>query len=144
MVTEHTPHQLSEPYAQVLGAVGWMLDDACTPLYARVDVVFWGSHISMSVQGAEHPGRRRSPPMELGALRAQACAVRGGTLPNASGGHTERLRAIGRHVDEQGVWLERLTIGPTGYRVLGRLHSYTLAQWFPHQRTDGDLTHDVA
>jgi hypothetical protein len=135
MVSERPSDRDRESYAHVLGAVGSMLDDAGT-LLARVDLAFWGSHLSMSAQEAGHPGWRRSRSIELDALRAQARSAPRATSPSTLGDHAARLRAIGRQLDEQGVRLERLTIGPTSYRVLGRLRAYTFAQWFPREYID--------
>src|SRR5581483_10871189 len=108
-------------YADVLRAVGWMLDevlDAREP--ERIDVVVRGVVLEVYWHEPGGHGRRRYRGSEMESLRERARALREGPAV-AAGVQAERFRTIGQHLDEFGVRLERLHVEPGGYRIVGML-----------------------
>jgi hypothetical protein len=114
----------------VLRAVGWMLEQEGAAPGVSIDVVVCETFVSLAMQEPGFHQVRRHARVDLSTLRERARAFRTGSLPVSPGGYAERLRTIGQHLDEHGIWLERLLILPDGHRASGRLNGHDLGQWF--------------
>lgn len=117
-------------YADVLRAVGWMLEQEGAAPGVSIDVVVCETFASLAIQDPGFHQIQRYPRVDLSMLRERARAFRTGSGPVSPGGYAERLRTIGQHLDELGIWLDRLLILPDCHRVSGRLHGHDLGQWF--------------